>query len=360
MSPSIRRLLVLTLVSFVALSIAGCAKKSLAPTAPRTATLEQSGTLLATGMDRLRPAQGGWASYFPLDSGSIWTYSLELRLTLIPNADPTDVTVTDYRATLESRMLGQQLWDDVAYTLEQDTESGDQGTYETYIFLRQDAQGLHEAVRNGSGGAQKDGIRKPSAFAGRMNLPFDRAASPSAQRAWERARSATAAKLAAIERTLPWRGAALPALSDSGQVPPGPGMPPGDDDPPPPPPPGGPPGWYELLRLSYPLHSGQHWKVDPGLSLLATVEGTDVIRVGSDHLPCWRIGYVWPDFFGPNDRVQVWYGRDGYLGLRYHLESPATDGSGNVIGVEIAEETRRLTSLSLAGAHRGLAFDPER
>ncbi len=118
----------------------------------------------------------------------------------------------------------------------------------------------------------------------------------------------------------------------------------------------------EVLRLSYPLHSGQRWAVrdDPGLLLQAAVEGPDIVRVGAERLPCWRIAYVWPDFFGPNDRVQVWYGREGFLGLRYHLESPATDESGNVIGVAIAEEDRALTSLSLVGAKGGLALDSGR
>ena len=63
-------------------------------------------------------------------------------------------------------------------------------------------------------------------------------------------------------------------------------------------------------------------------------------------MPGWRIRYT-SELFGPHDRVHVWYGRQGFLRLAYHVESDATDPNGNVIGTAVAEETQELRSLSL-------------
>src|SRR5207249_8946164 len=51
-------------------------------------------------------------------------------------------------------------------------------------------------------------------------------------------------------------------------------------------------------------------------------------------------------FSEPNDRVVVWYGRAGFLGLDAHIESEGTDNKGNVVTVVI-DERQHLTDVSL-------------
>jgi hypothetical protein len=357
MNPSIRRLLVLVLAPIVALSVIGCAKKSLAPTAPRTATLEQSGSgaLLANESDCLRPARGGWANFFPLDSGDVWTYAREFRVAIVPSSDSSEIGLFDYHATVEARMLGPRVLGGVSYTLERDVETGEGGSFVTSIYYRQDAHGLYEAdVSPSAAGSAPVGTR---ALASRAILPLDRLPLAAARRAWDRALSANRAKLAAFEQALRSGSTALPA----GVTPPPPPPPP-PPAPPPPPPPGSPGAVPEIQRLAYPLHPGQHWAIrdEPGFHLFATVEAPDVVRVRFQRLFAWRIRYDLIGTFGPNDHAHVWYGRDGFLGLRLHAEEPAVDESGNVIGVAISDEIQRITSLSLVGAHRGLAFDADR
>ena len=66
----------------------------------------------------------------------------------------------------------------------------------------------------------------------------------------------------------------------------------------------------------------------------------------------YRIDLVWRDFFGPNDHVTIWYGRQGMLGLEFHLENEAIDAEGNPIGVLISEEKQTLTALHIANSSR--------
>lgn len=83
----------------------------------------------------------------------------------------------------------------------------------------------------------------------------------------------------------------------------------------------------ELLRLAYPLRPRARWIVRQldGSALVATVMEFGPVVLPSGTERAWKIRYDWPGVYGPNDRVEVWYGRRGYLGMRARLETVGTD-----------------------------------
>lgn len=105
-----------------------------------------------------------------------------------------------------------------------------------------------------------------------------------------------------------------------------------------------PPG--ELLRLSYPLHTGASWtlRTEP-FHITERVEGVDALHTPAGTLVGYRITLDF-ELFGPPDRVTVWYGRKGYLGLEAHFEAEATDESGNPIGLVLTDQSETVSALS--------------
>ena len=113
-----------------------------------------------------------------------------------------------------------------------------------------------------------------------------------------------------------------------------------------------PPGG-ELLRLSYPLSSGAEWtlRLDPDLIFTESVEGVDALHTPAGTFAAYRLA-IHLDLFGPNDRVVVWYGREGFLGLDAHLEVEGTDDQGNVVTV-VFDERQHVTGVSLVERTHG-------
>jgi hypothetical protein len=112
---------------------------------------------------------------------------------------------------------------------------------------------------------------------------------------------------------------------------------------------GGPPGGVlsdEITRLKYPLHPRQHWVIRESPRFESYVEQFRVFN-----LPAGRMGgyaiRVDSEFFDKNDRVEIWYGRNGFLGMRTHLEAVATDEFGDPIGTLISDERMWLEHLEL-------------
>ena len=102
----------------------------------------------------------------------------------------------------------------------------------------------------------------------------------------------------------------------------------------------------EFTRLLYPLHPGASWtlRTDPIYSL--QVEGMDLLSTPAGRFNGWRMRLD-VEGFGPNDVTHVWYGHDGYLGLKAHLERVAYDENWNPVGTMVIELTDRLDAIDL-------------
>lgn len=112
---------------------------------------------------------------------------------------------------------------------------------------------------------------------------------------------------------------------------------------------------HEITRLSYPLHPGVHWLIRDDPRFESTVEAIGPVRVPAGRFVAARIR-INSEFFGPNDVVHVWYGRQGFIKLAAHVESVVIDNNGSPVGMMVADETQDLTSLDLLDRH---GHDPE-
>lgn len=111
----------------------------------------------------------------------------------------------------------------------------------------------------------------------------------------------------------------------------------------------GPPGSLlpgEITRLRYPLRPGSTWQIRPDPLFTSSVEAVEILSLPAGRFPAYRIR-VDNEALGPSDVVHVWLSRSGQLAVRYHLESDATDGQGNVIGTVVYDYNEALQEVSL-------------
>jgi len=303
----------------------GCAKSS-APTAPLS-KLDTNAAVLDAGnlFDRLgnrpQPFSNGWQDFFPLDSGSVWTYSIELKTTFVEPVEPTPPQIV--LGSGITRMLGK-----VGDTYTLSIESTTLGTenYEQAVFYRQDASGLYEGefVRAAGGAAR---ATSSAAVATSRPIALIAASRPAAETAaLRRAGAALERKIALVDAAL--HGAAAPAAAAglSGTTVKGP---------------------FELQRLAYPLRIGQRWLVREDPLIVMWVEGRDGIDVEGRRLYAWRIRLEWPGVFETTDRVWFWYSSEGLLRFRYHLTGEATDDLGNPIGQIVQDWNKEIETLDV-------------
>lgn len=112
---------------------------------------------------------------------------------------------------------------------------------------------------------------------------------------------------------------------------------------------GRPPGGVlpdELTRLKYPLRPGQEWTIRSEPMFTARVERREVLNLPAGRMRGIRIRIL-IEGLNPEDEVFIWYGREGFLKMSYHLESVATDNQGNPIGTLISEEYSLLETVEL-------------
>jgi len=107
-----------------------------------------------------------------------------------------------------------------------------------------------------------------------------------------------------------------------------------------------PPEQIQLLR--YPLHPGQRWVYQNlgTFQTIATVEAHEILDSPIGKLPAWRIRLDNPFFKPGRDRMHVWYGRMGYVGLSRHIENDVIENG--VPKVITSDETHTIESIQLA------------
>ena len=74
----------------------------------------------------------------------------------------------------------------------------------------------------------------------------------------------------------------------------------------------------------------------------------DVLDLTPGRMNGWKVAFLSP-YLGPEDTVEYWYGRDGFLGLAIHIEEEVVDINGNPMGTIVIEEHQFLEDLDLAG-----------
>jgi len=315
------------LAAIVLLVAFGCSSREKSPLDPSrklvgSNALDGAG-LLSGGPDLAQAQSASWVRFFPLDSGSVWSYTFESRTISVGETTGTDSSVT--RGRVFTRMLGPVPIGGTPYARSVEaTFYPPSSIGENEIFYRQDATGLYEFDGHPAAAAERTPDPRASSLAAACEARLARATSSTEREAWTRARTTIETRLAALDAALHAAGP-LPAT--------------------------GPQGQPEIRRLAYPLRIGNRWVLHPDPLFVESVDERDVITVGSRRLPGWRIR-IESAFFGPEDRVWLWYSTEGELRFYYHIVAVATDLEGNPIGGFISEWDQRLTDFRLAGRLR--------
>ncbi|MBI1799258.1 MAG: hypothetical protein HYR73_06190 [Candidatus Eisenbacteria bacterium] len=331
---SVRTIAVPTL-GLLALLLAGCGADHHDPMSPMmtrggTAVapprVSEDGALLPGFPNEARVAQR--RGFYPLAIGNQWSYAARFTVTLFDSAgngalDFDEATRIDRTLTRVVTLYGHDYTEEVSARRGVDWADPLLST----VYYRQDFSGLYEADLL----IRLDGSA-PAAAAARADRAWDGTLSPAAARRVEAVLRAIGPKLshrAALEllARLDRATGAASALATGF---------------------GGPLD-HEITRLAYPLYMGARWVIRADPRFESTVERIAPIDEPAGRFVAARIR-IDSEFFGPNDRVHLWYGRDGFLKLAARIEIPVTDSSGKITGIAVAEQTEDLVSLRL--------FDP--
>ena len=268
----------------------------------------------------LLPGGAGTALFYPLDLGNHWDYQHTFAFQVVPTGTPPEPP-TVIQTTINADLSGTEERFGREYVVQVETHHQDSGDLQLRFLYRQDRGGLYNADAVSMAAADLE-ARKGDAqlVLARVlgNVPHAETSSAALHRLLE--------KQAAL-RKVALGGRASLALQAGNS---GPG-----------------PLEGEIALLRYPLSSSKTWHAREDPLVVYTVEGKEVLGLPAGSFNGWRIRIEWPGVFGPNDRVHVWYGRDGFLRLEAHLEGVAIDENGNPIGTVVGDESQLLSGLSL-------------
>lgn len=338
-----RRLLVLAWVIAMSTALSGCGTHS-TPTEPDSTAATEPAEADFERELALREQDFNRYGYFPLQIGNQWTYSRDI-VTLIrgdsctPAKCPPFATVrqyTEHRELTGTEWLfgreyvleAQRTWGRLTFSTTPDTT-----TY--WIRYRQDRTGLYEAdvAVTDPPGAEPVASNRTGAMASRdrplSELVRERGAELSAAQAagHDAAMTRMQAKLDVVTAAL----ASYSVLSASH-----------------------PPRRHggvldnELTRLKYPLRPGQHWTILDQPRFTSRVVRRERLELPAGRFSGYKIR-IDADGFGPQDRVFLWYSRQGLLKFDVHLELPYTtyeDPYGYGLTM-ITDDTMVLESLDL-------------
>jgi hypothetical protein len=263
------------------------------------------------------------SEFYPLEVGNRWEYSGSQTLWMVGGYP---VTMHSY----ESRTLtGYETLFDREYLIEEQAVilSSMPPAVLYWLRYRQDKAGLYEADVSMTDPPGDDGagaLRTTGSLSPWPRLFAELAArTPDDKRdVFETARELMRQKLALVGQVLGGTGRAMLA---------------------------GPPGGVlpdEITRLRYPLHVGQEWVVRETPLFSSVVEGHEVLDLPAGRFGGWRIRMA-SEMFGPNDRVLLWYGRDGLLSIYARLEVEVTGPTGEPEGTMVSEETLVLEKVEI-------------
>lgn len=323
-------------LALLAFALTACTRER--AEAPATAANSSTaGRLLGVGPSSLmRPSFGRPAGLtglgrveYPLAVGNRWNYTIHTRSTIVAPSGPQEPSDYDYPWTAEitdTQHLGTR-----DYFLQAEfnpIEVGPNPGPRSGFRMRQDQSGLFEldspvfsaAVRSDEAGSEP--------LAATLSAYVDRTFTDITQRAaFERA----ALRLARQVRML--RRDALGAAPAA----------PGGPDP------------FEISLLRYPLFMGAQWIVRDSPRFARTVVARERVTLPAGSFSAWRLRNT-SELFGPNDRVWLWYASAGLVRLTAHLETQATDESGNPIGLLRYDSDQQLVRVHLVDPHAPHAF----
>jgi hypothetical protein len=245
-------------------------------------------------------SSSGGSLFYPLEVGNHWEYQNDLTLRVTPTDPSLPPDEQHVVATLQVDLTGTEDHGGLTYVVQRE---GD-GTSASQFLYRQDRSGL-------------------------FNL--DAAATQTRPASWSRTVQGTRPSLrAAVARVMATQSAIRAAIH-GGRFDGFAGAAPG-----------------EITILRYPLAPSKSWHVREDPLFVYTVEKQEGLDLPAGAFNGWRIR-IDSDLFGANDRVHVWYGRDGLLRLDAHVEGTVTDENGNVTGTVVSDQVQALADLSRSG-----------
>lgn len=285
----------------------------------------------AEGPDR---GQGyGTGSFYPLDIGDTWLY--EGQMSFYIEGDEAGVSVNYFTQSSEIVGTDEQFGRD--YMLERRSiQESIPGDVIQWIRYRQDGRGLYEADVSiylppggdiDTPGMAMDLSESRSLKWERMSLEVAGSAGSTRTGALEDARIRLLEKIRIVDELFNRAGSdRSPERGKKGGVLPD-----------------------EITRLRYPLRPGQEWVIRDDPYFGSVVVCNDILDLPAGMIRCWKIE-VTSSFFEENDKVFLWYGRDGLIRSFAHLESISMDPSGNPGNTLVSEEDLYLVEFDIAGA----------
>ena len=256
----------------------------------------------------------------PLAVGNRWDYRSRFQVTIV--TDSGTQPGFDEVTPLRDEITGTEQIGEHEYFLIQESNPASGENYGVFRD-REDHSGLfeHDPPSPPAGALAAD---EAAAFARQLSDYVERTVTDEARRAaFQRAATVVAAKLAAVRR--PAGGA--------------------DPD--------------EITFLRFPLFVGASWIVRDSPRFEREVTAHERVELPAGAFSSWSIRGT-SELFGPEDRLQLWYGQEGLLRLRFHGVSEATDPSGNVIGLVVADMDQSLTAFHLEAETPGAGPVAER
>ena len=299
---------------------AGCA----GPTRPVVSVPEAAGTGAVSGILTSQPG------FYPLEVGNLWFYAYEVTTRIVPLEPGAEYPVVTQTFISSREIMCPDQQNGTQYMVEQVARFGPTPSV-LWVRYRQERTGLFEYDQTlglpppciAAGTPRPTAAVPATGLVDRLKVESFLATRPAGEQ------SAWRAALARLDERVATLHAALGLYPGGSLLP------------------GGPrPG--ELTRLRYPLERKARWVIrdDPGVHFDAEVVGHDVLSLEAGRLAGHRIRLE-SNLFGPQDRVQTWYGRTGYLQLVAHLEVDAVDNGGVRIGTALFDEREALTSYFL-------------
>jgi len=302
------RLRPLAVATLVLALVAGCRLASLDP-----------GVDVSPAARATAPLTAGRSAFYPLTLGNRWHYrfSSEIRL--------EDEVLFRQDGSIDRELACTDAFSGVPYTVEVVRVSYSDGGdgYASTVNYRQDATGLYEhdpvPGHDPPCGPPPGAVRAAAATAAR---PGDGTEPPSAGAA--RARDVLLQRAAMVRAAIGWLPAGAAAHG-----------------------PGARPLAGEIVRLVYPLSVGRSWVIRDDPKFECRVERVEPLALAIGTVQAYRLR-ITSELFGPDIRVFVWYGRDGFLELELHDRIAITNDNGEVLGVGTFDETDVLESFEPA------------